>query len=78
MILFSGGADSLIRRWEPASRMNPYIYSQTEALAGPHGRGALRAVLRGGRHVRDGRRRRDDPAVADSPTSSLMPESDSL
>ena len=37
MILFSGGADSLIRRWEPASRMNPYIYSQTEALVGHTG-----------------------------------------
>jgi len=37
MVLFSGGADSLIRRWEPASRMNPYIYAHTEALPGHTG-----------------------------------------
>ena len=37
MVLLSGGADSLIRRWEPASRMNPYIYSQADALSGHSG-----------------------------------------
>ena len=37
MVLLSGGADSILRRWEPASRMNPYIYSQTDGLPGHAG-----------------------------------------
>jgi len=37
MTLFSGGADSVIRRWEPASRMNPSIYTPTDAMPGHTG-----------------------------------------
>ena len=37
IVLLSGGADSLVRRWEPTSRMNPYIYANTESLPGHTG-----------------------------------------
>eukprot|EP00966_Prymnesium_polylepis_P004097 93714-Prymnesium_polylepis.1 len=37
MVLFSGGADSVVRRWEPSSRMNPYLYSNSESLPGHQG-----------------------------------------
>ena len=37
MLLFSGGADSVVRRWEPTSRMNPYLYSNGETLRGHSG-----------------------------------------
>jgi len=37
MVLVSAGADSLVRRWEPASRMNPALYQHTEGLAGHKG-----------------------------------------
>ena len=43
MVLLSAGADSVLRKWEPASRMNPSIYSQTETLAG-HSRAVLCAL----------------------------------
>jgi len=37
MVMLSGGADSVIRLWEPASRMNPFIYTTTDALPGHSG-----------------------------------------
>jgi len=37
MVLFSGGADSVVRRWEPSSRMNPHLYSNSESFAGHEG-----------------------------------------
>ena len=43
MVLLSAGADSVLRKWEPASRMNPYIYTQMDTLAG-HSRAVLSAL----------------------------------
>ena len=37
MVLLSGGADSVIRLWEPISRMNPFIYTPTDAMPGHSG-----------------------------------------
>ena len=70
MILFSGGADSVVRRWEPSSRMNPYLYSNSESLAGHQGAvlcalysDALNAFITGG----DDHSIRVWPVAADEP-----------
>ena len=37
MVLLSGGADSQVQRWEPSSRMNPFLYTVTETYLGHKG-----------------------------------------
>jgi len=70
MVLFSGGADSVVRRWEPSSRMNPYLYSNSESLPGHQGAvlcalycDALDAFITGG----DDHSIRIWPVAADEP-----------
>ena len=37
MVLLSGSADATVQRWEPSSRMNPFLYSATETYLGHKG-----------------------------------------
>ena len=42
LVLVSGGADAQVHRWEPSSRMNPFLYAVNETYPGH--KGAVRAA----------------------------------